>query len=211
MQRIVSAPRIYSVLEVLAKLIDGGRNKASTEFSISFLQTLLIDEPKVVSKLRNLIDALAKLTTKPGYPESLRQLIEMIKNPVALSASNAGKEDKLRLSRDNKGPSLLVGNREELNIVDSAKPDPAGFLASEWAAQGVYGDNCSYMYQGYGYTPYGAYASPNSSSPMFQHDGQLYGLQQYQYPCSYYNSPTSADVFAPNKNQCCTTGNVNCG
>ncbi|XP_050896646.1 uncharacterized protein LOC127103426 [Lathyrus oleraceus] len=66
-------------------------------------------------------------------------------------------------------------------------------------AQGVYGDNCSYMYQGYGYTPYGAYASPNSSSPMVQHDGQLYGLQQYQYPCSYYNSPTSADVFAPNK------------
>ncbi|XP_058737735.1 YTH domain-containing protein ECT2-like isoform X2 [Vicia villosa] len=66
-------------------------------------------------------------------------------------------------------------------------------------AQGVYGDNCSYMYQGYGYTPYGAYASPNSSSPMVQHDGQLYGLQQYQYPCSYYNSPTSTDVFAPNK------------
>lgn len=25
------------------------------------------------------------------------------------------------------GPSLLVANREELNIVDSAKPDPAGF------------------------------------------------------------------------------------
>ncbi|AES80840.1 YTH domain-containing protein ECT4 [Medicago truncatula] len=67
--------------------------------------------------------------------------------------------------------------------------------------QGVYGDNCSYMYhQGYGYTPYGAYASPNSSSPVVQHDGQMYGLQQYQYPCSYYNSPTSADgSFAPNK------------
>ena len=44
-------------------------------------------------------------------------------------------------------------------------------------AQGVYGDNCSYMYQGYGCTPYGAYASPNSFSPMVQHDGQLYGLQ----------------------------------
>ncbi|KAL5056361.1 hypothetical protein RYX36_037043 [Vicia faba] len=44
-------------------------------------------------------------------------------------------------------------------------------------AQGVYGDNCSYLYQGYGYAPYGAYASPNSSSPMVQHDGQLYGLQ----------------------------------
>lgn len=55
-------------------------------------------------------------------------------------------------------------------------------------------------HQGYGYTPYGAYASPNSSSPIVQHDGQMYGLQQYQYPCSYYNSPTSADgSFAPNK------------
>ncbi|XP_061336988.1 YTH domain-containing protein ECT2-like isoform X2 [Gastrolobium bilobum] len=68
-------------------------------------------------------------------------------------------------------------------------------------AQGVYGDNCSYMYhQGYGYTPYGAYAPPNSSSPIIQHDGQLYGMQQYQYPCSYYKSPASADAaFAPNK------------
>lgn len=34
---------------------------------------------------------------------------------------------------------------------------------------------------------------------MGQHDGQLYRPQQYQYPYSYYNSPTSADVFAPNK------------
>ncbi|GAU48459.1 hypothetical protein TSUD_324090 [Trifolium subterraneum] len=67
-------------------------------------------------------------------------------------------------------------------------------------AQSVYGDNCSYMYhQGYGY-PYGAYASPNSSSPIVQPDGQMYGLQQYQYPCSYYNSPTSADgSFVSNK------------
>ncbi|ESW33929.1 hypothetical protein PHAVU_001G110200 [Phaseolus vulgaris] len=67
--------------------------------------------------------------------------------------------------------------------------------------QGVYGDNCSYMYhQGYGYMPYGAYAPPNSSSPMIQQDGQHYALQQYQYPCSYYKSPASADVsFTPNK------------
>lgn len=86
----------------LAKLIDGGRNKAATEFSISLLQTLVIEEPKVISELHNLIDALAKLATKPGYPESLQQLLEMIKNPAALSASNVGKEDKVRQSRDNK-------------------------------------------------------------------------------------------------------------
>ncbi|XP_014491361.1 uncharacterized protein LOC106753967 isoform X1 [Vigna radiata var. radiata] len=67
--------------------------------------------------------------------------------------------------------------------------------------QGVYGDNCSYMYHhGYGYTPYGTYAPANSSSPMIQQDGQHYALQQYQYPCSYYKSPASADVsFTPNK------------
>lgn len=53
--------------------------------------------------------------------------------------------------------------------------------------------------QGYGYTPYGAYAPPDSSTPFVQHDAQLYGLQQYQYP-SYYKSPSSADAsFAANK------------
>ncbi|XP_073219959.1 uncharacterized protein [Cicer arietinum] len=122
----------------MAKLIDGGRNKAATEFSISLLQTLVVEEPKVISELHNLIDALAKLATKPGYPESLQLLIDMIKNPAALSASNAGKEDKARQSRDNKGPGLLVANKEELNIVESAEPDPAGFreqvsmLFAEW-------------------------------------------------------------------------------
>ncbi|KAK2356053.1 CCR4-NOT transcription complex subunit [Trifolium repens] len=106
----------------MAKLIDGGRNKAATEFSISLLQTLVIEEPKVISELHNLIDALAKLAIKPGYPESLQQLIEMIKNPAALSASNAGKEDKAKQLRDNKAPGLLVVNR-----VESAEPDSAGF------------------------------------------------------------------------------------
>ncbi|CAJ1953379.1 unnamed protein product [Sphenostylis stenocarpa] len=59
--------------------------------------------------------------------------------------------------------------------------------------QGVWGDGSSYLYhQGYGYAPYGA---------PIQHDDKLYGLQQYQYPSSYYQSPTSADVaVAPNKN-----------
>lgn len=101
--------------------------EAATEFSISLLQTLVIEEPKVISELHNLIDALAKLATKPGYPESLQQLLEMIKNPASLSASNVGKEDKARQSRDNKGPGLQVANREALNIVDSVEPDPAGF------------------------------------------------------------------------------------
>ncbi|XP_057455962.1 uncharacterized protein LOC130747140 isoform X2 [Lotus japonicus] len=107
----------------MAKLIDGGRNKAATEFSISLLQILVIEEPKVISELQSLVDALAKLATKPGFPESLQQLIEMIKNPAAntsaLSASNAGKDDK--------GPGPLAANREDMNNVDSIEPDPAGF------------------------------------------------------------------------------------
>ncbi|MED6158380.1 hypothetical protein PIB30_032239 [Stylosanthes scabra] len=68
-------------------------------------------------------------------------------------------------------------------------------------AQGVYGDSCSYMYnQGYGYTPYGAYPPPATSSPPIQPDGQLYGMQQYHYPSCYYQSPASTDMpLAPNK------------
>ncbi|CAJ1948188.1 unnamed protein product [Sphenostylis stenocarpa] len=122
----------------MAKLIDGGRNKAATEFCISLLQTLVIEEPKVISELHNLVDALSKLATKPGCPEPLPQLLEMIKNPGSLSSSNAGKEDKARQSRDIKGPGMLPANREEFNSVDSIEPDPAGFreqvsiLFTEW-------------------------------------------------------------------------------
>ncbi|KAI4356708.1 hypothetical protein L6164_000708 [Bauhinia variegata] len=114
----------------MAKLIDGGRNKAATEFSISLLQTLVIEEPKVISELHNLADALAKLATKPGSPESLQQLVEMVKNPTsntALSVTSAAKEDKTRQPRDKKGPSLVAANREEFNGVESIEPDPAGF------------------------------------------------------------------------------------
>lgn len=53
--------------------------------------------------------------------------------------------------------------------------------------------------QGYGYAPYGSYPPP-CSSPSVQHDDKFYGLQQYQYPCPYYQSPASANgSFAANK------------
>ncbi|XP_028804636.1 CCR4-NOT transcription complex subunit 1 isoform X2 [Neltuma alba] len=114
----------------MAKLTDGGRNKAAMEFSISLLQTLVIEEPKVISEFHNLVDALAKLSTKPGSPESLQQLVEMIKNPAAnaasLSAIGTGKEDKNKQSRDKKSPGALA-SREEFNSVESVEPDPAGF------------------------------------------------------------------------------------
>ncbi|CAL5426792.1 unnamed protein product [Camellia sinensis] len=41
-----------------AKLLDGGRNKAAIEFAISLIQTLLINDSKVISKLDNFFDAL---------------------------------------------------------------------------------------------------------------------------------------------------------
>ncbi|VVA30197.1 PREDICTED: CCR4-NOT mRNAion complex [Prunus dulcis] len=126
----------------MAKLIDGGRNKPATEFSISLLQTLVIEESKVISELHNLVDALAKLAAKPGSPESLQQLVEMVKNPAsnvaAPSAINVGKEDKARQSRDKKAPVHSPVNREDFSNVESVEPDPAGFreqvsmLFAEW-------------------------------------------------------------------------------
>ncbi|XP_015889443.2 uncharacterized protein LOC107424219 isoform X1 [Ziziphus jujuba] len=126
----------------MAKLIDGGRNKAATDFAISLLQTLVIEEPKVISELHNLVDALAKLAAKPGCPEPLQQLVETIKNPAAnMSTSagvNVGKDDKARQSRDKKAPGHSPASREDLNNVETAEPDPAGFreqvsmLFAEW-------------------------------------------------------------------------------
>ncbi|XP_004306964.1 PREDICTED: CCR4-NOT transcription complex subunit 1-like [Fragaria vesca subsp. vesca] len=90
----------------MAKLIDGGKNKAATEFATSLIQTLVIEEYKVISELRNLVEALFKVAAKPGSPESLQQLVETIKNPAAnvaaLSGINVGKDDKARQSREKK-------------------------------------------------------------------------------------------------------------
>ncbi|XP_059434806.1 uncharacterized protein LOC132167794 isoform X1 [Corylus avellana] len=126
----------------MAKLIDGGRNKAATEFAISLLQTLVIEESRVISELHNLVDALAKVAAKPGSPESLQQLVEVVKNPAAsvaaLSGVNVGKEDKARQLKDKKPPGHSTASREDYNSVESVGPDPAGFgeqvsrLFAEW-------------------------------------------------------------------------------
>lgn len=64
--------------------------------------------------------------------------------------------------------------------------------------QGVYGENGSLMYHGYGYAPYGPY-SPAASPVPVGHDGQLYGAQHYQYPTPYFQSmtPTSGQFSSP--------------
>ncbi|GAY41902.1 hypothetical protein CUMW_062890 [Citrus unshiu] len=153
----------------MAKLIDGGRNsmykgmflllvssniveptdscmkfaEAATEFAISLLQTLVTDESRVViSELHNLVDALAKLAAKPGSPESLQQLIEIVRNPAANANASSGattaKDDKARQSKDKKAYSHTTANREDYNIPESVDPDPVGFpeqvsmLFAEW-------------------------------------------------------------------------------
>ncbi|RVW97066.1 hypothetical protein CK203_029996 [Vitis vinifera] len=113
------------------KLVDGGRNKAATEFAFSLLQTLVIEERGVISELPNLVDAMAKIASKPGSPESLQQLIEIVKSPVAnmdaLSVNSLGKEDKTRQSRDKKAPIHSAATREEHNNGEPVEQDPTGF------------------------------------------------------------------------------------
>ncbi|KAM5554755.1 hypothetical protein ABKV19_022924 [Rosa sericea] len=126
----------------MAKLIDGGRNKPATEFATSLLQTLVIEESKVISELQSLVDAMGKAAAKPGSPESLQQVVENVKNPAAYGAApsgvNVGKDDKARQSREKKAPVHSPVSREEFSIVESAEPDPPGFreqvsmLFAEW-------------------------------------------------------------------------------
>ncbi|KAL8500295.1 hypothetical protein ACS0TY_020046 [Phlomoides rotata] len=114
----------------MAKLLDAGRNKAATEFAISLIQTLVVNDSKVISELHNLVDALAKLAARPGSPESLQQLIEIAKNPAnaaSLSPFAVGKEDITRTSRDKKATVLPGTSREEYNATDLVDSDPAGF------------------------------------------------------------------------------------
>ncbi|KAL3649432.1 hypothetical protein CASFOL_005835 [Castilleja foliolosa] len=114
----------------MAKLVDAGRNKSATEFAISLIQTLVINDSKVISELHNLVDALAKLAARPGSPESLQQLVEIAKNPAnaaSLSSVAVGKEDTTRISRDKKATGPPETSREDYNATESVDLDPAGF------------------------------------------------------------------------------------
>ncbi|KAF5797387.1 putative YTH domain-containing protein [Helianthus annuus] len=84
---------------------------------------------------------------------------------------------------------------------DGAANDYSRFLNFDGVdtSQGVYGENGSVMYPGYGYAPYGPYSPAGSPVPTTGHDGQLYGAQQYQYPSPYFqpvaqtNAPSKVD------------------
>uniref|UniRef100_A0A7N0SZB9 CCR4-NOT transcription complex subunit 1-like n=1 Tax=Kalanchoe fedtschenkoi TaxID=63787 RepID=A0A7N0SZB9_KALFE len=105
----------------MAKLIDGGRNKPATEFSIALLQALLFEESGVTSELPNLVDALAKIATRPGSPVSLQKLMEIVKNPSSISAA---KENKAKQSKDDK---TTVASREEYPNAEPSEQEPEGF------------------------------------------------------------------------------------
>uniref|UniRef100_A0A1D1XGX4 CCR4-NOT transcription complex subunit 1 n=1 Tax=Anthurium amnicola TaxID=1678845 RepID=A0A1D1XGX4_9ARAE len=127
----------------LAKLIDGGRNKTATEFAIGLVQTLVVQEPSISAELYNTIEALSKLLGRPGLPESLVQLFEIIRNisasVIAVPVISVNKEDKSRQSKEKKiNPGRSNTGREDYSIAESATVDPAGFrdqvshLFSEW-------------------------------------------------------------------------------
>ncbi|KAL6973680.1 hypothetical protein U1Q18_027867 [Sarracenia purpurea var. burkii] len=109
--------------------------QAATEFAISLIQTLLINDSRVISELHNLVDALAKLVERPGSPESVQQLVEVARNPATNNAANAAvfsavsmrKEDNIRQAREKKAPGLSAASKEDYNVVESVEPDPAGF------------------------------------------------------------------------------------
>ncbi|XP_057476799.1 uncharacterized protein LOC130764518 isoform X2 [Actinidia eriantha] len=116
----------------MTKLIDAGRNKSATEFAISLLQTLLVQDLRVsVSELSNLVDVLFKLASKPGAPDSLQQLVKITKNPDAnaapLSRFSVGKDDMAKQSREKKGSDNAVSTMEEYIPVDARARDPANF------------------------------------------------------------------------------------
>ncbi|GMP24043.1 hypothetical protein CsSME_00001440 [Camellia sinensis var. sinensis] len=126
----------------LAKLIDAGRNKSATEFAISLLQTLLIQELRVsVSEFPNLIDVLAKVATRPGASDSLQQLVETARNPAANAAVlSLGKDDKAKPSIEKKGSdnATILTREEYINADSRAADDPASFhdqTASDKAAK----------------------------------------------------------------------------
>uniref|UniRef100_A0A1J3EG21 CCR4-NOT transcription complex subunit 1 n=1 Tax=Noccaea caerulescens TaxID=107243 RepID=A0A1J3EG21_NOCCA len=115
----------------MAKHLDGGRNKSAADFAVSLLQSLVTEESSVISELHSLVDALAKLASNSGSPESLQQLIDMIRNPVTntvgLSDSATGNENNDRQSKDEKVVCNTTTNTEDNTSLEYVETDPAGF------------------------------------------------------------------------------------
>ncbi|KAF2546740.1 hypothetical protein F2Q70_00019094 [Brassica cretica] len=115
----------------MAKYLDGGRNKSATDFSISLLQSLVTEESSVISELHSLVDALAKLSSKSGSPESLQQLIDIIRNPVTNTSDHSdsaiGIENNDKQSKDKKVVYNTTANIEENTNLEFVESESAGF------------------------------------------------------------------------------------
>ncbi|KAL0700429.1 hypothetical protein Bca4012_056551 [Brassica carinata] len=115
----------------MAKHLDGGRNKSATDFSISLLQSLVTEESSVISELHSLVDALAKLSSKSGSPESLQQLIDIIRNPVTNTSDHSdsaiGIENNDKQSKDKKVVCNTTVNTEENTNLEFVESESAGF------------------------------------------------------------------------------------
>ncbi|CAN7138525.1 unnamed protein product [Brassica rapa subsp. narinosa] len=115
----------------MAKYLDGGRNKSATDFSISLLQSLVTEESSVISELHSLVDALAKLSSKYGSPESLQQLIDIIRNPVTNTSDHSnsaiGIENNDKQSKDKKVVCNTTANTEENTNLEFVESESAGF------------------------------------------------------------------------------------
>ncbi|GAA0150692.1 mRNA polyadenylation factor [Lithospermum erythrorhizon] len=112
----------------MAKLLDGGRNKAATDFAAGLIQILVTNDVRVLSELQNLVDALAKVAARPGSPESLQQLVEIAKNPAAnvasLSSVSAMKEDISLQLWEKKVTNVAASGKDYNSTAVSAEPDP---------------------------------------------------------------------------------------
>ncbi|CAH8358576.1 unnamed protein product [Eruca vesicaria subsp. sativa] len=115
----------------MAKHLDGGRNKIATDFSISLLQFFVTEESSVISELHSLVDALAKLSSKAGSPESLEQLIDILRNPVTNTSDHSdGRieiENNDKQSKDKKVVCNTNANAEENTNLEFVESDSSGF------------------------------------------------------------------------------------
>ncbi|XP_019188947.1 PREDICTED: CCR4-NOT transcription complex subunit 1-like [Ipomoea nil] len=114
----------------MAELINAERNKSATVFSISLIQTLLKIDSKAVLELQDLVDALGKLAARPGSHESLKQLVEIAKNPsanvMASSGASCWKEDNFKQSKEKKA-AMLPPSGGDKSSFECVEPGPAGF------------------------------------------------------------------------------------
>ncbi|XVE56397.1 hypothetical protein DITRI_Ditri04bG0005600 [Diplodiscus trichospermus] len=95
----------------MAQLIDAGKNKTATEFAISLLETILVQESSpTLSELPNLIESLAKLAARPGAPKSVQKLVEIAEN-LPENAASPSSDIVGKNAREKKNSVLSVTSR----------------------------------------------------------------------------------------------------